>query len=95
VLAQVDRAGAPGAEALEDAVAAEGEALVLALEELLGLEVGHQAVADEQLGELARRAGQRVLARRVEVGVDAAGVDLLALADDVQEFANRGWCWHG
>ena len=60
VFAQVDAAHAAGAEAFQHLVLADGEALPLALEELLGLEVGQQAVADQQRrpADWARQAGR-------------------------------------
>ena len=63
MLAQVDAAHAAGAEAFEHLVLADGEAAPLALQELLGLEVGQQAVADQQAGELARLGGKAPAAR--------------------------------
>ena len=48
MFAQEDLAHAAGAELLQHLVLADGEPLALALEELLGLEVGEEAVADEQ-----------------------------------------------
>ena len=63
MFAQVDAAHAAGAEAFEHLVLADGEALPLALQDLLGLEIGEDAVADEQVGHLARFRRQTAGAR--------------------------------
>jgi hypothetical protein len=83
VFGQVHGAGAAGAEALDDPVAADVEALVLAQQELFGLEGGDQALADEQRGELARFGGH-VLAPGEE-GVEARVVDLVTFPRDFEE----------
>ena len=64
-------------------------------QELLGLEVGEQAVADQQAGELGRLGGQGAGgAQLVEVGVEALLVHDAALAHQIEEFVGCRWRRH-
>ena len=95
VLAQVDAAHAAGAEAFEDLVFADGEALPLALEDLLGLEIGQHAVPDQERCQRGGFGGHGPEARKlVQVGGQSLVLDHAAFLDKVQKFSDVAWRRH-
>ena len=96
VFAQVDGAHAAGADEFEQPVLRpDGEPLVPAELELLGLEEGEQALADEQGGELVDARGQGAGGPvPVEQLVEPLVRDQPAAADQVEELGHVRGCRH-
>src|SRR5262249_30037351 len=95
VFAKVDGAHAARAEQVEDLVVAEREAEVFPLEEILSVKAGEQSIADQRVADGGGRAGQRAgIARRLQMGIEAAGVHHAALDDHAQKLIDIRWRWH-
>src|SRR6266851_3899087 len=90
MFAQVDAPHAAGTELLQYLVFANGEASPFALQELFGLEISDDPVADEQPGELGRVGRDGVGgAQFVYMNSEAILIDDAALADQFQQFIDR------
>ncbi len=83
------------ADALQQFELADGEPAPLAQEELFGLEVGEDAVLHEVVGELAWIGGHPAAhLPPLEVSGELRLVHHAALADQLEQFFDRGGCGH-
>src|SRR5262249_15148415 len=96
VLSQVDATHAAAAEAFQDQVVSQAEALVAALEQLLGLETGDQALLDHAPGQtIGTVGGSGVTPDLFPPTIEAPPFHQPALADQIDEGVNtRRSCCH-
>src|SRR5262245_14539848 len=96
VLAEIHRAHAAGAEAVEQAILAlDEEATPAAEDQLFGLEVREEAFANEGVGQFFR--GMRLLAGLEPVGLaclERLFFEKAALKAQFEEPVDRGWSRH-